>query len=90
MLTDATAADRIAMSTELIRELGEKNEEIPELIAVVAMPADDYARIASHRGLSRRGAGPAVQPRERRHRGALGRCVRGGRGDRDRARRQGT
>ena len=45
VLTEATAADRIAMSAELIRELGEKNEEIPELIAVVAMPADDYARI---------------------------------------------
>jgi len=45
VLTDATAADRIAMSADLIRELGEKNEEIPELIAVVAMPADDYARI---------------------------------------------
>ena len=45
VLTDATAADRIAMSAGLIRELGEKNEEIPELIAVVAMPADDYARI---------------------------------------------
>jgi TrmH family RNA methyltransferase len=45
VLTDPTAADRIAMSAELIQELGEKNEEIPELIAVVAMPADDYARI---------------------------------------------
>jgi len=45
VLTDAAAADRVAMSAELIRELGEKNEEIPELIAVVAMPADDYARI---------------------------------------------
>ena len=45
MLAGAVAADRIVMSAELIRELGEKDEEIPELIAVVAMPADDYARI---------------------------------------------
>ncbi len=45
VLAGVVAADRIAMSAELIRELGEKDEETPELIAVVAMPADDYARI---------------------------------------------
>jgi TrmH family RNA methyltransferase len=38
-------AQRVAMAGELLRELGEKDEAAPELVAVVAMPADDYARI---------------------------------------------
>jgi 23S rRNA (uridine2479-2'-O)-methyltransferase len=38
-------AQRVAMAGELLRELGEKDEQAPELIAVVAIPADDYARI---------------------------------------------
>ena len=33
------------MAEELLGELGEKADEVPELIAVVAMPPDDYARI---------------------------------------------
>jgi tRNA G18 (ribose-2'-O)-methylase SpoU len=41
----AGGAQRVAMAGELLRELGEKDEEAPELVAVVAMPADDYARI---------------------------------------------
>ena len=73
----AAAADRIAMAGELIRELGEKDEEIPELIAAVAMPVGRLR--ADHASLA--GVGVAldrpVQPRERRHGGALGRCVRG-------------
>ena len=33
------------MAGELLGELGEKADEVQELIAVVAMPADDYTRI---------------------------------------------
>ena len=33
------------MAGELLRELGEKTDEVPELVAVVAIPADDYMRI---------------------------------------------
>ena len=36
----------VAMAGELLGELGGKADGVPELIAVVAMPADDYARIA--------------------------------------------
>lgn len=35
----------VAMSAELLRELGGKDDEIPELVAVVAMPPDDLSRI---------------------------------------------
>ncbi|MBU7599185.1 RNA methyltransferase [Streptomyces sp. P38-E01] len=38
-------AEQIAMAPELLRELGEKNEAAPEVVAVVAMPADDLGRI---------------------------------------------
>ena len=38
-------AQQVAMAGDLLRELGEKADEAPELIAVVAMPPDDYARI---------------------------------------------
>ena len=38
-------AQQVAMAGDLLRELGEKAGEAPELIAVVAMPPDDYARI---------------------------------------------
>jgi TrmH family RNA methyltransferase len=41
----AGGAQRVAMAGDLLRELGEKESEAPELVAVVAMPADDYARI---------------------------------------------
>jgi TrmH family RNA methyltransferase len=41
----ASTAQRVAMAGELLRELGEKEAAPPELVAVVAMPADDYARI---------------------------------------------
>jgi TrmH family RNA methyltransferase len=41
----AAGAQRVAMAGELLQELGEKDEAAPELVAVVAMPADDYARI---------------------------------------------
>jgi 23S rRNA (uridine2479-2'-O)-methyltransferase len=45
-ILSATTAQQVAMAPELLRELGEKDEDAPELLAVVAMPADDYARIA--------------------------------------------
>ncbi|HWG12716.1 MAG TPA: TrmH family RNA methyltransferase [Streptosporangiaceae bacterium] len=41
----ASRAGRVAMSGELLAELGEKEADAPELVAVVAMPADDLARI---------------------------------------------
>lgn len=44
-IVDATGTQRVSMASELLRELGEKDDEVPELLAVVAMPADDYARI---------------------------------------------
>jgi 23S rRNA (uridine2479-2'-O)-methyltransferase len=42
---DAVAATKIAVSAELMRELGEKDEGPPELLAVAELPADDLARI---------------------------------------------
>lgn len=36
---------RVDMSRELLRELGEKGEEVPEVVAVVELPDDDLARI---------------------------------------------
>jgi tRNA G18 (ribose-2'-O)-methylase SpoU len=41
----AASAERVAMAGELVRELGEKDEAAPELVAVVAMPDDDFGRI---------------------------------------------
>jgi 23S rRNA (uridine2479-2'-O)-methyltransferase len=41
----AGGAQQVAMAGELLHELGEKVGEAPELVAVAAMPADDYARI---------------------------------------------
>jgi tRNA G18 (ribose-2'-O)-methylase SpoU len=46
-ILDATPATQVAMAPELLRELSEKDEDAPELIAVAAMPADDLSRIAS-------------------------------------------
>lgn len=38
-------APRVAMAPELLRELGEKADAQPELVAVAAMPPDHYTRI---------------------------------------------
>lgn len=46
MLRD-TDAVRVAMSPALLAELGERDAGPPELVAVVAMPADDLDRIAA-------------------------------------------
>ncbi|MFF4648495.1 TrmH family RNA methyltransferase [Streptomyces sp. NPDC001380] len=39
--------ERIAMAPDMLADLGEKNESIPEVIAVVGMPADDLDRISA-------------------------------------------
>jgi 23S rRNA (uridine2479-2'-O)-methyltransferase len=43
---EAATAQRVAMATELIAELGEKPGEPPELVAVAELPEDDLSRIA--------------------------------------------
>jgi 23S rRNA (uridine2479-2'-O)-methyltransferase len=47
----ASGAQRVAMAPELLRELGEKDEGAPEMVAVAAIPPDDFSRIP----VSRRG-----------------------------------
>ncbi|MEV6599204.1 TrmH family RNA methyltransferase [Actinoplanes sp. NPDC051346] len=42
---EKTAAPRALLSAELMRELGGKDDETPELLAAVGLPADDLARI---------------------------------------------
>ncbi|WP_434742999.1 RNA methyltransferase [Micromonospora sp. SH-82] len=44
-LLDRVDATRVAMAGELLRELGGKDEEAPELLAVVELPADRLDRI---------------------------------------------
>jgi TrmH family RNA methyltransferase len=39
------AGERVAMATDLVRELGEKERDAPELVAVVALPPDDLSRV---------------------------------------------
>ncbi|MCD0480983.1 rRNA methyltransferase [Streptacidiphilus sp. ASG 303] len=39
--------ERIAMAPDMLADLGEKNESVPEVIAVVGMPADDLDRISA-------------------------------------------
>ncbi len=41
----ATDAQHVAMAPELLHELGGKTDDTPELIAVVGIPPDDFARI---------------------------------------------
>lgn len=38
-------AERISMAPDLLADLGEKNESVPEIIAVVEMPPDDLDRL---------------------------------------------
>ncbi|MTV24197.1 RNA methyltransferase [Nitriliruptoraceae bacterium ZYF776] len=42
---DASDAPRAAVATDLLAELGGKEEQVPELLAVVAIPPDDLTRI---------------------------------------------
>lgn len=44
-LLDQVDATRVEMAPELLRELGEKTDEPPELLAVVGLPVDRLARI---------------------------------------------
>ena len=41
----ASAARQVAMAPELLAELGEKDGRVPELVAVGAIPPDDFSRI---------------------------------------------
>ncbi len=50
-MLDSTGATRVAMSAELIGELGGKAEATPELLAVVRLPADDLSRIPAGPGM---------------------------------------
>ncbi len=47
----AVAATKVAVSAELMHELGGKTDTSPELLAVVALPDDDLARIPVGPGL---------------------------------------
>lgn len=44
-LVRTVRVERVAMSTELLAELGEKGEDAPEVIAVMEIPDDDLGRI---------------------------------------------
>src|SRR5580692_2560499 len=44
-ILDTGQAQRVAMTTELISELGEKPAEPPELVAVAEIPPDDLGRV---------------------------------------------
>jgi TrmH family RNA methyltransferase len=45
ILDRATEATRVALAPELLHELGGKDDDNPELLAVVGLPDDDLARI---------------------------------------------
>jgi 23S rRNA (uridine2479-2'-O)-methyltransferase len=40
-----SGAQRVAMAPELLRELGEKDDGAPEIVAVAAIPPDDFSRV---------------------------------------------
>lgn len=44
-LLRTSRAEKIAMASDMLAELGEKNEDAPEIIAVMEIPADDLDRI---------------------------------------------
>lgn len=50
-LLDRVGADRVALAPELMRELGGKDEESPELLAVVELAEDRMSRIPHERDL---------------------------------------
>jgi 23S rRNA (uridine2479-2'-O)-methyltransferase len=45
----AAGAQRVAMAPDLLRELGEKDDGAPEIVAVAAIPPDDFSRIPGSR-----------------------------------------
>ena len=44
-LLAACAARQVAMAPELLAELGEKDGDVSEMVAVAAIPPDDFSRI---------------------------------------------
>jgi len=50
-ILDGAGAERIAVAAALLRELGEKADAAPEVLAVAALPPDDLARIPAGPGL---------------------------------------
>ncbi len=46
LIASGVAGEVVQLTPDLLRELGDKDEDTPELIAVVAVPADDLDRIA--------------------------------------------
>jgi len=50
-MLDAVAATKVAVSADLMHELGEKAGASPELLAVVALPDDDLGRIPTGPGM---------------------------------------
>src|SRR3712207_2267472 len=44
-MLDRSGATPVAMAPDLFAGLGEKQDELPEMRAVVALPADDLARV---------------------------------------------
>jgi TrmH family RNA methyltransferase len=46
-LLDRVRATRVAMAADLLAELGDKDEQVPELVAVIGLPADRLTRIAA-------------------------------------------
>jgi len=45
----AAGAQRVAMAPDLLRELGEKDDGAPEMVAVASIPPDDFSRIPGSR-----------------------------------------
>jgi 23S rRNA (uridine2479-2'-O)-methyltransferase len=50
-MLDTVSAVRVAMSAELMHELGGKTDDAPELLAVAKMPPDDLARFPAGPGM---------------------------------------
>ncbi|MFI7635031.1 TrmH family RNA methyltransferase [Nonomuraea sp. NPDC049400] len=44
-MLERAGGERVAMAAELLRQLSGKEQEVPELVAVVELPADDLSRI---------------------------------------------
>ncbi|WP_331386732.1 RNA methyltransferase [Cellulosimicrobium funkei] len=55
-MLDRVRTQRFAVSSELMRELGGKEDDAPELLAIVATPPDDLGRIAADGRAPRDGA----------------------------------
>ena len=56
---DRAGATPVAMAPDLLAELAEKPDDPPELLAVVALPADSLDRVAGRPAPARRGVRPA-------------------------------